>query len=52
MNWMTDLDLMMTCKELSKPEKARLSWWKKLETAYNCEQTNENASKKRKSHRS
>ncbi len=47
MNWMTELDLMMTCKELSKPEKARLPWWKKLETAYNCEQTSESASKKR-----
>ncbi len=37
MNWMTEIDLLVTENKFSKPEKSKLPWWKRIETIYNCE---------------
>ncbi len=56
MNWMTEIDLLVTENKILKPEKSKLPWWKKIETIYNCEteQTKwgERKKKKKKSHHS
>ena len=56
MNWMTEIDLLVTENKILKPEKSKLPWWKKIETIYNCEteQTKwgERKKKMKKSHHS
>jgi len=39
MNWMTEIDLLVTKNEIAKPEKMKIPWWKRLESIYNCEQS-------------
>lgn len=50
MNWMTEIDLLVTENKILKPEKSKLPWWKKIETIYNCEteQTKWGEQKKKK----
>ena len=50
MNWMTEIDLLVTENKILKPEKSKLPWWKKIETIYNCEpeQTKRGERKKKK----
>ena len=54
MNWMTEIDLLVTENKILKPEKNKLPWWKKIETIYNCEpeRTKWGERKKKKSHHS
>lgn len=51
MNWMTEIDLLVTENKFSKPEKSKLPWWKRIETIYNCEpeQTKRGERKEKKS---